>query len=360
MVDTHLDHMETEVVPFLLPSARTDLRTVAVQYFLGLTGGQDGRRFIAEHSRYLKLIVDVIDDEQLAIAKDAYLSIVNLATEPDVAKLILDLPIAQHLLHQLLASALDTGRVDRGIACMALSNLSRPESNATMIADFMANDPDLSIYQVIDVFCKDDSHTVDYLAPFLSNLTQVHSVRTLLMSKDRCVLQRLLPYIGFEKSLTRRGGIVGAIRNCCFQTEFHQWLLSNQVDILPRLLLPLAGPEEFDDDDMEKLPEDLQYLNAGKQREADADIRRMLVEAINQLCALQPCRQYIKDKNAYVILRELHNWEQDDANLVAIEKLISVLISDEPERGMENLNELDIPEHVVAKLKKADEEECKA
>jgi len=45
----------------------------------------------------------------------------------------------------------------------------------------------------------------------------------------------------------------------------------------------LAGPEEFSDDEMDKLPVDLQYLEPDKEREPDADIRRMLVEAINQV-----------------------------------------------------------------------------
>lgn len=31
----------------------------------------------------------------------------------------------------------------------------------------------------------------------------------------------------------------------------HAWLLSDQVDVLPFLLLPLAGPEEFLEDEME-------------------------------------------------------------------------------------------------------------
>jgi len=61
-------------------------------------------------------------------------------------------------------------------------------------------------------------------------------------------------------------------------------LLSDQVDLLPRLLLPLAGPEEFDDEEVEKLPVDLQYLEPDKEREPDTDIRRLLVEAINQVC----------------------------------------------------------------------------
>ena len=62
--------------------------------------------------------------------------------------------------------------------------------------------------------------------------------------------------------------------------------MSDAVDLLPRLLLPLAGPEELSEDEMDKLPVDLQYLQPDKQREPDADIRRMLVEALNQVAIL--------------------------------------------------------------------------
>ena len=55
------------------------------------------------------------------------------------------------------------------------------------------------------------------------------------------------------------------------------------MDILPHLLLPLAGPEEFSEDDMEKLPTDLQYLDDTKQREPDPDIRTMLLDALLQV-----------------------------------------------------------------------------
>jgi hypothetical protein len=55
------------------------------------------------------------------------------------------------------------------------------------------------------------------------------------------------------------------------------------VDILPHLLLPLAGPEEFTDDEMDKLPLELQYLPEDKVREPDPDIRKMLLEALAQV-----------------------------------------------------------------------------
>lgn len=71
-----------------------------------------------------------------------------------------------------------------------------------------------------------------------------------------------------------------------FCPESHEWLLSDTVDILPHLLLPLAGPEEFPEDDMEKLPPDLQYLDDTKQREPDPDIRMLLLDALLQVGGL--------------------------------------------------------------------------
>jgi hypothetical protein len=67
------------------------------------------------------------------------------------------------------------------------------------------------------------------------------------------------------------------------------------LDILSRLLLPLAGPEELDDDDMNKLPEDLQYLPPDKEREEDPDIRIMLIETL-MLVNLNDCF-VLKKKN---------------------------------------------------------------
>lgn len=65
--------------------------------------------------------------------------------------------------------------------------------------------------------------------------------------------------------------------------ENHEKLLNPETDVLPRLLLPLAGPEEFDDEDNEKLPLDLQYLPSDKTRESDPSLRNMLLEILIQV-----------------------------------------------------------------------------
>ncbi|XP_009469629.1 PREDICTED: protein FAM203A [Nipponia nippon] len=139
--------------------------------------------------------------------------------------------------------------------------------------------------------------------------------------------------------------------------EDHEWLLSEEVDILPFLLLPLAGPEEFPEDEMERLPADLQYLPQDKQREEEPDIRKMLLEAIMLLTATKAGRHIVREKGTYLILRELHRWEREPDVLAACEKLIQVLIGDEPGPGMENLLEVNVPEEVEEQLQRLDREE---
>lgn len=65
--------------------------------------------------------------------------------------------------------------------------------------------------------------------------------------------------------------------------EHHDWLLSEDINILPNLVLPLAGPEVLEDDENDKLPIELQYLTEDKTREEDPEIRKMLIEAITQV-----------------------------------------------------------------------------
>ncbi len=71
-------------------------------------------------------------------------------------------------------------------------------------------------------------------------------------------------------------------------------LLQPEIDLLSRLLLPLAGPEELDSDEMDKLPEDLQYLPPDKEREQDADIRIMLIETLMMVRIFPMLKPYFK------------------------------------------------------------------
>lgn len=72
----------------------------------------------------------------------------------------------------------------------------------------------------------------------------------------------------------------------------------------------------------------------------------MLLEAITQLCAKKPHREFIRHKNTYVILRELHKVEEDLETRAACENLVDILIRTEEEIGVENLKEIEIPAEI--------------
>ncbi|NWW82828.1 HGH1 protein, partial [Climacteris rufus] len=154
------------------------------------------------------------------------------------------------------------------------------------------------------------------LGALLCNLSQAPEGRRALLDRSRRAVQRLLGLVRWPESAELRRGVVGALRNCCFEHEHHEWLLGEEVEALPFLLLPLAGPQELPPEQMEQLPLELQYLPPEHQREEEPEIRKMLLEA-----------------------------------------LMLVLIGDEPEEGMENLLQVGIPEDLEEKLRSLDREE---
>lgn len=223
-------------------------------------------------------------DRSEPISKDATLLLVNIsATENGAGRLLnLEPKAANHLMKApgdivktTLSFIANPETILADPCCMILSNLTRPSSLVDKAVDKIL--ASTSLEQLVTIFTKNDYNkkgaNLHYLGPVFSNLSQSVIVRRFLADRQRCVIQRLLPFTEYADSLVRRGGVVGALKNCCFDEENHEWLLGGEVDILPRLLLPLAGGEEFDEEDNEKLPIELQYLSEVKQRERDPDIR---------------------------------------------------------------------------------------
>ncbi|CAH2014470.1 unnamed protein product [Acanthoscelides obtectus] len=353
-----------ELTKFLELGARSDLKAVAVDHILGLTANKDGLKNIISEPQILSSLIALLDDKFKPVSKAASLALINITADEkgaldtyniDLEKYCPKLQSApQNIVIQTLNKALDPECPIADECCMILSNLSRFPHLAEKIIDMIEMNG-RSFDEIINVFTKTQYNKhgckLHYLGPFLANLSQSHSVRKLILDKDRCVIQRLLPFTEHENSVRRRG-VAGTLKNCCFEEDFHEWLLGEDVDILPRLLLPLAGNEEFDEEDNEKLPLDLQYLPEDKKREGDPEIRCILLEAITQLVAKRPNREFIRDKNTYVIMRELHKWEKDDEAKAACENLVDILIRTEEEIGHENLKEVDIPDDLREKFDK--------
>ncbi|KAK7902223.1 hypothetical protein WMY93_018992 [Mugilogobius chulae] len=254
-----------ELLSFLKPETRPDVKAGATECVLGLSANRDGCLFLGSKPDLLRALLVLTRDPSIAIVKDVYYTFINLS--------------ADEKLHQVLVSELDllpllcTNLLDPTFPlsdqiCTILTNLSRSDQTCPEVYKVLQDK--VGLYKLVEIFCCETFNpkaSLHYIGPLL------------------CVLQRLLPFTQFEASTIRRGGVIGTLRNCCFDHARHSWLLSDDVDLLPFLLLPLAGPEELSEEENEGLPVDLQYLPEDKQRESDPDLRKMLLETLLLLCA---------------------------------------------------------------------------
>ena len=79
-----------------------------------------------------------------------------------------------------------------------------------------------------------------------------------------------------------------------------------------------------------------------------------------QLCTTAYGRQHLRDRNAYVILREYHKWEPEAMCHPIIMNLIDILIGDEPSAELgSNLKEIEVPERLQKQFNEAKQEELK-
>jgi len=322
------------------------------------------------NNQLLRTLVELLTDPSYVIAKDACFALINISANSESTSegLLKSSPTCNEgigLLQIILSNILNPESKITDPLLSILSNITRSESLAVKVIQEMLKIDECILDRLVATFTKIDfnkhNQNLNYLAAAFSNLSQTSAFRNLVAKSETRLLPRLLPFIHHETSLIRRGGIVGVLKNICFDSSLHEWLFSPDVDVLPFILLPLAGPEEFDDETNEKLPVDLQYLDQNKKREADPDIRTMLLESLAQLCATRHGRMYLRDKCAYEILRELHKFENSDEGdkraLRACEDVVDILIKTEDEIGHDNLKQVDIPDDMIEKIEKMIDEE---
>jgi hypothetical protein len=177
---------------------------------------------------------------------------------------------------------------------MLLSNLTKLDSVAASLISMQLYEDVSAIDALVEVFVTGDNGahnknaSYHFLASVLANLSIVRREervlrvpeldtaqspvgRATLLAKTRpatpaeaCAIARMAVFTE-HPDLIRRGGVASAIkcvlarlcpgpnvdaaahRNCCFDKDAHLDLVAqDRYNVLPRLLLPLCGPEEFE------------------------------------------------------------------------------------------------------------------
>ncbi|TFK69306.1 DUF383-domain-containing protein [Pluteus cervinus] len=337
--------------------------------------------------------------DQLSVAHDAFRALVNLSdsslltpflTEPSFIQFIVSYIINPQSILADLASMLLSNLTASSVACSALLELkvkimlvsnfpngyyptqSRCGSCAAPVPYPTGDSRDvLSLPLLVDAFVQgaqfsesDDPEkrlrkgNLHFLASVFANLTMSPMGRTFFLTpfssevSDQPAEYPLSKLVSFteHKDVIRRGGVASTIKNCCFHTPGHRAMLSPEtvqiaisnakpapgVDVLPHLLLPLAGPEELDFEDQEKLPEQLQFLPPTKIREVDTVIRLTHVETLLLLCHTRWGRDYQRDHGVYEIIRGTHESESVERISEHIERLVVLLKGTEPGQVLED------------------------
>ena len=275
------------------------MRAVALAQVVGLTGSEEGVSALGRCPALLSTLAALVLDPAPVIATDACLALINLSADAATVPLLLEIPVIKNLYkvteliltcamctlqkrHQLFQLIKDKESAQADKAAQILSNLTRDLACCSAIYSQLM-EADIGVDTLVTILCQENYNTqgqqMNFLGPVLSNLSQLPEVRRHILDQQKCVIQRLVAFTEYGKSVVKRGGVVGTVRNCCFDTDHHDWLISDQVDIVPRLVLPLAGPatHTITEEEMDSLPVDLQYLDEEKKIESDVDIRYRLV-----------------------------------------------------------------------------------
>jgi len=189
--------------------------------------------------------------------------------------------------------------------------------------------------------------SLHFLASVFANITNIPEGRSFFMTPMGNPLEYPLSKVTCfteHPDTIRRGGIASTVKNCTFDVKSHKAILGSEdesfsatpggpqapgIDALQYILLPLAGPEELNLDEQDKLPLSLQFLPDTKVRERDHVLRLVHVEALLLLCTSRWGRDFLRTHGAYEIVRVCHETETDEKVSEHIERLVNLLKRDE-------------------------------
>lgn len=204
-----------------------------------------------------------------------------------------------------------------------------------------------AIDQLLDLFVKGADGTYnkaadfDYLSYLFADLAKHEEGRQYFLTKqeyDGVVPLTKLIVFTEHKSDIRRKGVASTIKNVAFEIDSHSEMMSeDEINVLPYLLLPITGNEEYDEEDTMGMLPDLQLLPPDKRRDPDHTIIQTHVETLMLLTTTRLGRDILREIKVYPIIRETHLHTDNDGVREACEKLVQVLMRDE--EGGEKVDE---------------------
>ena len=181
--------------------------------------------------------------------------------------------------------------------------------------------------------------TYDYLAYAFAELAKFPEARkyftTIRKDDDNNMpLSKVLVFTEHKNEIRRRG-VASTTKNVCFEVSAHSDLVSTSgANLLPFILLPIMGSEEYPDEESEAMPDELQLLPPDKEREKDVEILKTHLDALLLLSTTREGRDQMRKAQVYPIVRECHSAVEDEGVREACDRFVQVIMRDEaPEDG---------------------------
>lgn len=243
---------------------------------------------------------------------------------------------------------------------MLLANLAKHDSLTSLLTLTRPLPPSslasstTAIDQLLDLFVKGADGTYnpaanyDYLSYLFADLAKHPSGRAYFLTPapqthDGVVPLCKLTVFTSHASDVRRKGVASTIKNVGFETAAHTaFLAEDEINILPYLLLPLTGNEEYDESEMLDMLPELQLLPADKRRDSDHGVIQTHVETLTLLTTTREGRDRLREIMVYPVIRETHLRVENEDVREACDRLVQVLMRDEEgeevDHGMTSLS----------------------
>ncbi|KAF2859933.1 DUF383-domain-containing protein [Piedraia hortae CBS 480.64] len=326
-----------ELVEFL-HHGNTQIRQIAAENLVGYSTQQPAlfKRNQLEPVKDLKLLVK----DYAPIAKNAITILINTSEDGEVLE---NLATDDAFLESILRRVVDAKEPNADDICMLLANLSKSEAMIKLLSlkrevpKSLSSSP-LAIDQLLDCFVKgadgkyNKNAGYNYLSYLFADLAKHdEGQKHFLKSGDDDVvpLTKLIVFTE-HKSTIRRRGVANTIKNVSFNISSHAEFLSPRgVNLLPYILLPLMGNEDYSEEDTEGMLDEVQLLDPDKQRESEPDIICTHLETLLILCTTREGRDKLRNVKVYPILRELHLQVKDDDVRDLCDRLVQMLMRGE-------------------------------
>ncbi|KAF4126527.1 protein of unknown function (DUF383) [Geosmithia morbida] len=257
------------------------------------------------------------------------------------------------------------------VLAMLLANLVKNDSLKTILqrkqpAPEELRTDDTILNQLVDLFVRGQDGAYnkgadyDYLAYVFADLSKHDDVRRYFLEPqpyDGVVPLSKLKVFTEHRSDIRRKGVASTIKNVAFEVGAHPALLDHESDvgILPYVLLPITGSEEYDvDDTMDMLP-DLQLLPPDKQRDPDSANIVTHLETLMLLTTTRQGRDHLRQIKVYPIVRETHAHVDDADVKEACDRFVQVIMRDEEDTEKKDGDSAAVPDERVKEVDEEDE-----